>query len=176
MQILGGSAIAAILVLLAALVFLLPKPAHVVTDPATLGSYIKQSALASTTADQMKQKIVAGAPGEVKNVVAAVYERKTGPGTSNGPQIIAFVGGNLAGGASASGLIGAMTAMRGSFTTNAGSLGGQAVCAPGASGGPAECTWADNDTFGVLISATMSASALAEQMRVIRPLVEHVAH
>ena len=155
---------------------ILPQPAHVISVPTAMAGYVRQPNLANATATQLRQKIVAGASGEVKNVVAAVYERKTGPGTSAGPQIIVFIGGNLTGGASASSEIGAfMTRLRGSFSTSPGKLGGQAACAPGSNGGPSECTWADNDTFGVFVSATMNASGLASAMRLMRPLVEHVA-
>ena len=41
-------------------------------------------------------------------------------------------------------------------------------------GQPAECAWADNDTFGVVASPAMNVSQLAAQMRAIRPDVEHV--
>lgn len=156
---------------------LLPPPNHVISIPVTVSGYVRQPTLVNTTAVQLRAKIIAGARGEVKNVVAAVYERKSGPGTDAGPQVIDFIGGNLAGGTSASDLIGAyMAELNGAFTTNAGPLGGQAACAPGIHGGPAECAWADNDTFGVVVSATMNASGLAAQMREIRPLVEHVSH
>jgi len=163
---------AAIVVVLVAL----PQSAHMISAPATLGGYVREPASADPTAAQFKQRVVAGASGEVKNVVAAVYQRTTGPGTSSGPQIMVFIGGNLAGGASAGSLIGTFTAsLRGSFTTSPGKLGGQAACAPGSNGGPAECAWADGDTFGVIVSATQGAGSLAAEMRQIRPLVEHVA-
>jgi hypothetical protein len=153
-------------------VFLLPKTLHVVSAPAHAGGYVRQQA--NATANGFKQRIVKAAAGSVKNVVAATYQRSSGPGTSKGPQIIVFIGGNLAGGASASSLISAyMARLSGAFTTSPGRLGGQAACAPGSNGGPAECAWADNDTFGVLVSATMNSASLAAQMRQMRPLAEH---
>jgi len=81
----------------------------------------------------------------------------------------------LIGGSSAGSFIsGFMDQAHGSFATNAGVLGGQAACARGSAGRPAVCAWADNDTFGVILSATLSASGLASEMREMRPLVEHV--
>jgi hypothetical protein len=155
-------------------VFLWPKTSHVVSAPARAAGYARQQA--NATANQLKQRIVKAAGGSVSHVVAAVYQRNSGPGTSNGPQVIVFIGGNLTGGSSASGLITAyINGLSGAFTTSPGSLGGQAACAPGSHGGPAECAWADNDTFGVLVSATMNSVSLAAQMRQMRPLVEHVA-
>jgi hypothetical protein len=66
-----------------------------------------------------------------------------------------------------------MTQVHGSFPTSPGRLGGQAACAPGSNGGPAECAWSDDDTFGVVVSATLNATGLANEMRQMRPLVEH---
>jgi len=60
-------------------------------------------------------------------------------------------------------------------TTSAGSLGGSAACLPSVSGHPAECAWADNDTFGVVLAPTLSATELAGELRAMRPLVEHRA-
>ncbi len=160
----------------AAYLLLRPQAAHVVSTPSRLGAFANEPSVDSSTARALRNKIVAGAAGEVKNVVAAVYEQTTGPGTSQGPQIVVFIGGNLTGGGSASGFIGGfMTQLHGSFTTNPGHLRGQAACAPGSNGGPAECAWADNDTFGVVVSATLSADGLANEMRLMRPQVEHTA-
>ncbi len=157
-----------------AYVVLRPQTSHVVSTPPTLSSFARQGA--NGTAEKFKHRLMAAAGGDVKNVVAAVYQRSTGPGTKAGPQIMVFIGGNLAGHASASNLISAyMTQMHGAFSTSPGPLGGRAACAPGSSGGPAECAWADGDTFGVVVSATLSSPALASEMRQMRPLVEHVS-
>jgi len=153
-----------------------PHTAHVISAPRRLNGYVTDPALAKAThARQLRSQIVAGAAGEVKNVVDAVYEKSTGPGTSAGPQIIVFIGGNLTGGSAASFISGFMAQLHRSFATRAGGLGGQAACAPGSDGRPPECAWADGDTFGVIISPTLSAAGLADEMRQMRPLVEHVA-
>lgn len=154
-----------------------PHTAHVISAPPKLGGYVIDPSLAQATrAQQLRREIVSGAAGEVKNVVDAVYEKTTGPGTNAGPQIIVFIGGNLTGGGSATSFInGFMAQLHQSFVTSAGRLGGHAACAPGSNGGPAECAWADGDTFGVIISPTLGAPALAAEMRQMRPLVEHVA-
>ena len=171
--VIGALAVVAV-VGVAVVVLFWPKPSHVITTPATVGSYTRQQE--NPTAEALKNKIVTSAPGDVKNVVAAVYKHTTGTGAGAPAQIVVFIGGNLTGNASASSLISAyMAEMSGSFTTSAGKFGGRAACAPGSNGGPAECAWADNDTFGVLVSATLSSTALADEMRLMRPLVEHVA-
>jgi hypothetical protein len=55
---------------------------------------------------------------------------------------------------------------------NAGSLPGQAACVPGAH--LSECAWADNDTFGVIASPVLSATELGNELRTMRPMLEHV--
>jgi hypothetical protein len=152
---------------------LMPRASHTLTTPAALAGYSRQPA--NTTANALKHRILSAGAGDVKNVVAAVYEQKQGPGTSKGPQIVVFIGGNLTGNASAGDLISAyMARLHSAFPTSPGGLGGQAACAPGSNGSASECAWADGDTFGVLVSATLHAQRLADEMRQMRPLIEHV--
>jgi len=168
----GASALLAMLAIggYVGYLMLVPAAAHQVILPASINGYVKQPPSASAPATALRNKIVSAARGEVSRVVAAVYERSTGPGTSSGPQVIVFIGGNLSGGNFISDF---MATMRGSVSVNAGSLHGQAACAPGSRGGPAECAWADNDTFGVLVSATLTVQGLAQELQQMRPLVEH---
>jgi hypothetical protein len=148
-------------------------PGHTIATPAQLFSYAQAPALAQGMGAQaLRADIVRKGKGEASHVVDAVYEDNTQTGSKSNPLIILFIGGNLAG--SASSFISSFTGMMpGAFVTNAGSLGGQAACVPGTAGRPAECAWADNDTFGLFASPTISASALGAEMRQMRPLVEH---
>jgi hypothetical protein len=148
--------------------------AHAITTPAKVLSYTQAPGLAqSLGAPQLRAEIVQKGNGEARNVVDAVYEDSTGPAAKSGPVIILFIGGNLSGSASSfiSGFTGLLPT---AFVTRAGALGGQAACVPGVNGHPAECAWADNDTFGLFASPGLDASQLAAQLRQIRPLVEHV--
>jgi hypothetical protein len=144
--------------------------------PATLGAYVKESHLAKTMdASSLQQQVVTKSAGEAKNVVYAVYEDSVGAAAHAGPQIFLFLGGNLKG-ASPSGFISSFIGeSRGAQRTSAGSMTGDAACVPQTSQGAAECAWADNDTFGVVTSPTLSVSALAAELRDIRPQVEHLA-
>lgn len=153
-----------------------PSVAHVVAAPARLGSFTEQPKLATQVgAAKLRQQIVAESAGEAKNAIDAVYEHNAGHAGSSGQQVILFIGGNLAG-SSADAFINSFTGkLPGAVTTSAGSLGGAAACVPGAQGRPAACAWADSDTFGVLASANLSASALAADMRQMRPMIEHKA-
>jgi hypothetical protein len=148
--------------------------AHVVLTPPKLLGYVQQPSLAKQMhAQQLRADIVKKGNGEASHVVDAVYgDASSKPVTS----IILFIGGNLSGSSSA--FIDSFTAMGvpGTFSTSAGSMGGQAACVPSSSGHPAECAWADNDTFGLIASASLDAEALAKELRQVRPLVEHKAH
>jgi hypothetical protein len=150
-----------------------PGPAHVVAAPAKLGAYVKDQKLADGMgAATLKAEIVANSGGEARNVVDAVYEETTS-GTASGPEIILFIGGNLSGTSPQSFMTSFTGKLKGAVPTNAGSLGGDAACVPSIAGHPAECAWADNNTFGVIASPTLSAPRLGSELRAMRPLVEH---
>jgi hypothetical protein len=146
--------------------------AHVVLTPQRLLTYVQKPSLAkSMHAQQLRAEILSKGNGEASHVVDAVYEDANSKPLSS---IILFIGGNLSGSSSA--FISSFTGLvPGSFRTSPGSMGGEAACVPSVSGHPAECAWADNDTFGLIASASLGASALANELRQIRPLVEHNA-
>ena len=149
-------------------------PAHSISTPSRLMAYTQEPALAAGMGAQaLRSEIVKKGNGEASRVVDAVYEDSTSPAAKSGPLFILFIGGNLSG--SASSFISSFTGLLPSaFVTSPGLMGGQAACVPGFSGHPAECAWADNDTFGLIASPTLSAAALGKELRTIRPLVEHV--
>jgi hypothetical protein len=176
MAIAGASAV----VLAGAAVFVLTSSGggvtHVLTTPNQVGAYVQEPQLAQQMhAATLRQQILSESAGEVNHVVYAVYEDSTGPAAASGPQIVLFMGGNLSG-VSAGSFISTFTGkLEGAETTNAGSLGGAAACVPSVDGRLGECVWADNDTFGVVASQTLSTSGLANEMLQIRPMVEHPA-
>ncbi|MGD0374216.1 MAG: hypothetical protein ABSB01_06500 [Streptosporangiaceae bacterium] len=147
--------------------------AHVMVTPSKLGNYAQAPSLARDMgAAALQKQIVASSSGEAKHVVYAVYEEATGPAAQHGPQIILFIGGNRSGTSASSFMTSFAGKLAGAATTSAGSMGGAAACVPSVGGRLAECAWADNDTFGVIASPTLSASALASELRTVRPLVE----
>ena len=171
-------------------------PAHQIVAPQRIGSYAQAPALAaSMKAAQVRRSIVTQSNGEASNVVAAVYESSasqpsshssTGPGgSSSSPavpaglgtsQIVLFIGGNLTGTSPSSFITSFIGKLPGAVTTAAGPLGGEAACVPSAGGNPAECAWADNDTFGLVTSPTLDARALASELRQMRLQVELRVH
>jgi hypothetical protein len=173
--VLGGGTVA---VAAAAGVILVPHllngggAAHSISTPSRLQAYVQDPALATSMgANALRSEIVKKGNGEATHVVDAVYKDSTGAAAKT-PLILLFVGGNLSG--SAGSFISSFTgSLSGAFVAHAGSLGGQAACVPGVSGHPAECAWADGDTFGLIASPNLSANALANELRSIRPQVEH---
>jgi hypothetical protein len=151
-------------------------PVHVIATPQQIGRYVQAPALAaSMSATKLRNTIVSQSNGEASHVVAAVYQDTTGAAAKNGPQIVLFIGGNLSGSSAQSFITSFIGKLPGAVTTAAGPLGGAAACVPSAAGSLAECAWADNDTFGLVTSSTLSASALADELRQVRPQVEHRA-
>jgi hypothetical protein len=156
--------------------YFMPKAtqAHDIAVPTRLpGFVLEPSMIESAGASALRSHLVASSGGEATRVQDAVYEDSASATGNSAPQIVVFVGGHLAG--SASSFIGSLTqALPGAFNINPGMLHGQAACAPSRSGQPAECAWADNDTFGVLVSPSLTASALSAELRQMRPYIEHV--
>jgi hypothetical protein len=151
-------------------------PNHAISTPPRLGPYLLDPSLAARMhAEQLRDNIVANSDGEASHVVYGVYADNSTAVAKSGPLVMLFIGGNLSGSSPSSFISSFMGKLAGAAPTSAGSLGGEAACVPGGSGRLAECAWADNDTFGLVASPTLSATALARELRQVRGLVEHVA-
>jgi len=153
-------------------------PKHVLATPDKMGAYVRRPQLEKQmNAGQLQKEVITKSAGQASHVISAVYEDGTNATSTKTPQMILFIGGNLSG-VSPSGFIASFTQQsKGAFETSAGSLSGSAACVNAQASVPgsvALCTWADNDTFGVVASPTMSATRLAAQLRAFRPMVEHV--
>ncbi len=147
-------------------------PSHALAVPARIGSYTRdQQAEQQLGLSHSEQYLTQIDPGHVTGIVAAIYD--TG-GPASSPDRVAVIAGRLV----RSPLAGVIKSFTQQETaegnaparTAAGALGGQAACAGKGSSGI--CVWADTDTVGVLVSATLNASSLARVMLAIRPGVE----
>ncbi len=169
---------AVVVVVAAAALLLQPGggTAHTLVTPARIGAFVEAPHLAKAMdASQLQQEVVTKSAGEARHVVYAVYEDADGAATHSGPRIILFIGGNLTG-TSPGGFISSFIGeAKGAQRTSAGSMGGEAACISRIPGSVAECAWADNDTFGVVASPTLSVRALAAELRTVRPRVEQPA-
>jgi hypothetical protein len=147
---------------------------HVISTPQHLNGYAQSPRLAATAeAQKLRDQIVQQSGGEVSHVVYAAYQG-TNPDATTEP-IILFIGGNLSGSSASSFISSFMGMVPHATAVSAGSLGGAAACAPSENGKPAECAWADDDTFGLVLSPSLTATALGNELREMRPLVEHTA-
>jgi len=165
----------------AARVYLLKRsdPAHALVTPSKLGAWVRKPQLEQQMhARDLQQQVVAKSAGQARDVVYAVYEDDSAKAAGASPQVILFVGGHLSG-VSPSGFIASFTKeFKGARSADAGSMGGRAACVSAqanVAGKVALCTWADNDTFGLVASPTMDAVQLGEEMRTFRPGVEQSA-
>jgi len=176
----AGLAVGVVVVAAGALLLGGSGPAHALVTPARLGAYVRKPQLEQQmNAKDLQRQVVTRSAGQASHVVDAVYEDNVataGGGTS--PQVFLFIGGQLSG-VSPSGFIASFTKQfQGASSISAGTMGGQAACVnaqASVAGSVALCTWADNNTFGLVASPTMDAAQLGVQMRAIRPQVERPA-
>jgi hypothetical protein len=154
-------------------------PAHVLVIPSKIGAFIRRPQLEQEmNAKALESEMIAKSAGQASHLVSAVYENGAGISGGSHAQIILFIGGKLSGVTPAGFISGFTQQYSGSHPAPAGRLGGSAACVNArstAAGNVAMCTWADNDTFGVLVSLTMSVTQLSGEISTIRPAVEHAA-
>jgi hypothetical protein len=152
-------------------------PAHEIVAPKSVDGYTRSATLgAEMHVGALAQSVAKSSGGSASDVTSAVYQQGVvGPGSD--AQIFMFVGGKLA------------SANAGAYITNfEQSYPDAAVVAPGALKGEAACTethindeeaamcvWFDNDTFGALVSSTMSTKQLASTLNSVRPSLERYA-
>jgi hypothetical protein len=108
-------------------------------------------------------------------VVSAVYQQGSLSGTSGGSaQIFMFVGGKLAGADPSASIANFEQTYKGATAVSAGSLGGEAACTRVDLNNQSSsmCVWFDNDTFGTVVSPTMTTAKLATTMDTVRPSLE----
>jgi hypothetical protein len=179
---LGGVLIVAAAAITAIVLVAFPSgpsgPMHTLQTPNQLNAFVRRPALEQQmNVGQLRQDVVNMSSGQASHVVEGVYE--SGSSTSGStPQIILFIGGNLANASPVDSVTSFTKRFKGAFVASAGSVGGKAVCVNATASEPgsvAMCAWFDNDTFGEVVSPTMKAGALAATMQQIRPKLELVA-
>ncbi|HEX3960346.1 MAG TPA: hypothetical protein VHZ03_27535 [Trebonia sp.] len=153
-------------------------PAHSISTPAKLDAYTRSSSLEKAMdVSGLREQVVKGSSGQASKVVSAVYEQgNMTPGAGGTPEIFMFVGGHLNNTAPASSITSFKQAYPTAQVVPAGSLGGEAACVTTTANkeSVAMCVFFDNDSFGTLVSPTMSTGQLATTMDQVRPGIEHV--
>jgi hypothetical protein len=149
-------------------------PAHTVVAPNQAGPFTREPSLEKQMkVGSLTAEVIKTSAGQASDVVSAVYqEGSSAPGGD--AQIFMFVGGKLASAAPATSVANFIQTYPGATSVPAGPLGGDAACAQDTVGGEAVamCVWFDNDSFGELVSPTMTTTSLASTLHEVRPSLE----
>lgn len=149
-------------------------PAHTVVAPNQADGFARsQNMEKQLKVDSLAQTIMKDSSGHVSSPVSAVYQQGNVMSGAN-PQIFEFVGGKLSGTSPSASVASFIQSNPGAKVVPAGSMGGEAVCAQEQLNGEsvAMCVWFDNDSFGALVSPTMTTAKLATTMDQVRPSLE----
>ena len=149
-------------------------PAHTVVAPNQADGFTRSANLEKQMkVDSLSQSVMQSSSGQASNLVSAVYEQGNAAAGANA-QIFMFVGGELAGASPGASVASFKQSYPGAQVVPAGSLGGDAVCAERQLNGEgvAMCVWFDNDSFGALVSPTMTTAKLATTLDAVRPSLE----
>ena len=179
---LGGLTVVAVVAIVAIVLTAFPSgpsgPSHTLVTPDRISSFLRRPALEQQmNVGQLRKDVVAMSSGQASHVVEAVYEAGTST-SGQTPQIVLFIGGNLANASPQASVTSFTQRFKGARVTSAGQMAGDAACVNATASVPgsvAMCAWFDNDSFGEVVSPTMNATQLGTAMRSIRPDVELIA-
>jgi len=149
-------------------------PAHQVVAAQSVGAYTQSATLEKEmNVSSLAREAAASSSGQASGVISAVYQLGTVAPGSN-PQIFMFVGGKLASADPSASIANFEQSYPNAHAVSAGSLGGQAACTTTHLNGQSAsmCVWFDNDTFGTVVSPTMTTAKLAATMDAVRPSLE----
>ncbi|WP_300605802.1 hypothetical protein [Trebonia sp.] len=149
-------------------------PAHTIVAPDQVDGFTRMPNLEKEMkVSALANEVMSTSAGQASDVVSAVYQMgSSAPGGD--AQIFMFVGGKLSSAAPATSIANFTQTYPGANVVPAGSLGGEAACAEAQSNdqGVAMCVWFDNDSFGELVSPTMTTAKLATTLDEVRPSLE----
>jgi hypothetical protein len=153
-------------------------PAHTISTPPQLDSYTRSPSLEKAMdVNGLREQVMKGSSERASDVLSAVYEQgNVTPGAGGSQQVFMFVGGHLANSDPASSIASFEQTYPSAQVVPAGSLGGEAACITTTANNEsvAMCVWFDNDSFGTLVSPTMSTAKLANTLDTVRPGIEQV--
>ncbi len=152
-------------------------PAHQVSAPQSVDGFTRSANLEKQLkVKDLANQVAQASSGQASDVVYAVYQQGSITPGSNA-QIFMFVGGKLSGADPGASVANFEQTYPGAKAVPAGTLGGEAACAETTRNGQSAsmCVWFDNDTFGTVVSPTMTTAKLAATMDAARPGLEHLA-
>jgi hypothetical protein len=150
-------------------------PAHTIVAPQTVDGYSRSASLEKQLdVAGEAQTVVKQSGGQASGVAYAVYEQGGLSTNSSNTQMFMFVGGKLTGTDPSASITNFEQKYPGATVIKAGSLGGEEACSETKSNGQSAsmCVWFDNDTFGSMVSPTMTTAKLATVMNEVRPSLE----
>jgi hypothetical protein len=152
-------------------------PAHQVVAPQSVDGFTRSASLEKAfDVAGAAQKFVNNSGGHASDVTYGVYQMGSISASANAAntQMFMFVGGKLSGADPGASVANFEQANPGTKVVSAGSLGGQAACTETHLNGQSasQCVWFDNDTFGTVVSPTMTTAKLATTMDAVRPSLE----
>jgi hypothetical protein len=149
-------------------------PAHQMVAPQAVGGFTRSANLEKQLGVATEAaKVAQASGGQASGVVSAVYQQGSlSPGANT--QIFMFVGGKLASANPGASVDNFEKSYPGSAVVSPGSLDGKASCTETHLNGQSAsmCVWFDNDTFGTVVSPTMTTAKLAATMDAVRPSLE----
>jgi hypothetical protein len=153
-------------------------PAHEIVAPASVDGYTRSATLGEQMhVGTLAQEVAKSSGGSASGVMSAVYQQgKVAPGSD--AQIFMFVGGKLASADANASIANFTQSYPNARAVSPGSLKGEASCTETHVNGEtaAMCVWFDNDTFGAVVSPTMTTAQLASTMDSVRPSLETLAN
>jgi hypothetical protein len=148
-------------------------PAHTVVAPNKVDAFTREPNLEKQfKVGQLRDEVMKLSGGQATDLQSGVYQQGSGAPGSN-TQIYMFVGGHLASANPQASIDNFVQTYRGKVVS-AGPLGGEVACAEATNNGEsvATCVWFDNDSFGELVSPTMTPAKLATTLASVRPNLE----
>ena len=150
-------------------------PAHQVVAPQTVDGYQRSAELESQLhVSSYAQSVVGKSSGHATDPTGAVYAMGGGSTLGANTQMFMFVGGKLSGADPAASIAEFEQHYPGAKEVSTGSFGGEAACTTSTLDGSSAsmCVWFDNDTFGTLVSPSMTTAKLDATMNAARPRLE----
>jgi hypothetical protein len=152
-------------------------PAHEIVAPQTVDGYTRSASLEKQLdVAGEAQKVAKASSGQASALGYGAYQMGDISSVTEAAntQMFMFVGGKLAGADPGASITNFEQTYRGSVAVSPGALGGEAACTETHLNGQSAsmCVWFDNDTFGALVSPTMTTAKLASTMDTVRPSLE----
>jgi hypothetical protein len=149
-------------------------PAHTVSAPQEVDGYTRSANLErQLNVAGEAQTVAKASSGQASGVAYGVYQMgNLTPGSNT--QMFMFVGGKLTGADPSASVTNFEQHYPGAKPVTPGSLGGQEACTETEVNNQSAsmCVWFDNDTFGAVVSPTMTTAKLATTMNTVRPSLE----